>query len=167
MDPPPTAPLEIRAAGPDDAALVLGFIRGLADYERLAHEVVATEQRLRQHLGGPAPACEALLAFEGGEACGFALFHPTYSTFLARPGIHLEDLYVPADRRRRGIGAALLARLAAIAVERGCGRLEWAVLDWNQPAIRFYQDLGAELLTEWRTFRLAGDALSRVAGAAD
>ncbi len=165
--PHPPADRVIRAATAADAPLVLELIRGLAEYERLAHEVVATEARLREHLGGDPPACEALLAFSGGAAVGFALFHGTYSTFLARPGIHLEDLYVPEEHRGRGHGRALLARLAALAVERGCGRLEWAVLDWNEPAIRFYRGLGAAPLEEWRSFRLTGAALEALAADAE
>jgi len=165
QDPP--ARFRIRPAGPEDAGLVLRFIRELAEYERLGHEVVATEERLRQHLAPPAPACEALLAFAGDEPVGFALFFPTYSTFLAQPGLHLEDLYVPELHRGRGYGGRLLAELARIARERGCGRLEWAVLDWNEPAIRFYRSIGAALLKEWQTFRLSGEALAAVADRAE
>lgn len=175
----------IRSAGPADVPLILDFIRALAEYERLLHEVVATEERLHRTLFGETPAAEVLLAevhsggggAEGGERegagarrgagawepAGFALFFPTYSTFLALPGIHLEDLFVHPEHRGRGIGRALLARLAALVVERGWGRLEWAVLDWNEPAIGFYRSLGARPLDDWTTFRVTGDALTALA----
>ena len=155
--------LVLREARADDAALVLAFIRELADYERLAHEVTATREAIAETLFGDAPAAEVLIAEWDGEPAGFALFFPNYSTFLARPGIYLEDLFVRPDYRGRGIGTALLARLAAIAVARGCGRLDWSVLDWNAPAIAFYRALGAEVMEDWRTSRLSGDALRRVA----
>jgi GNAT superfamily N-acetyltransferase len=157
------AALRLRPAGRDDVPLILHFIRGLASYERLAHECVATEERLGATLFSDRPAAEVQLAFWDGAPAGFALFFPNYSTFLAQPGIHLEDLYVEPHFRGRGVGRALLARLAALAVARDGGRLEWSVLDWNVDAIRFYASLGARGLTDWTTHRLAGDALTRLA----
>ena len=157
--------LALRAATAADSALVLGFIRELAEYERLAHEVVATEDDLARTLFGPAPAAEVVIASWDGEPVGFALFFPSYSTFLARPGLYLEDLYVRPSHRGRGIGLALLRHLAGLAVEREYGRFEWSVLDWNAPAIRFYESVGAVPLAEWTRYRLAGDALSSFATA--
>ena len=157
----------IRPATPDDVALILRFIRELADYERLLHEVVATEDRLRETLFGARPAAEVVIAEEDGEARGFALFFHNYSTFLAQPGIYLEDLYVRPEARGRGAGRALLAHLARLARERGCGRLEWWVLDWNESAMRFYRSLGARPMDEWTVFRLAGADLDRLADEAD
>ena len=154
----------IRAAVPGDAGLILQLIRELADYEKLAHEVVATEQALSQTLFGEQPAAEVIIAERDGEAAGFALFFSTYSTFLARAGIWLEDLYVRPALRGEGIGKKLLAHLAGIAVARGCGRLEWAVLDWNEPAIGFYRALGAVGMDGWTTFRLTGESLGSLAG---
>src|SRR6184192_2478255 len=139
------------------------MIRGLAEYERLAHMVVATEERLRNSLFGPRPAAEVLLAMLNGECVGFALFFPTYSTFLAQPGLYLEDLYVLPEARGREAGIALLIELARIAVKRSYGRVEWAVLNWNEPSIRFYKKLGAVALDEWTSYRLTGDALERLA----
>ena len=156
-------PLTIRDATRDDVPLVLEFIRGLAEYERLAHEVVATEELLHRTLFGERRVAEVILAFEDERAVGFALFFHSYSTFLARPGIYLEDLFVRPEARGRGVGRALLSRLAAIARERECGRLEWAVLDWNEDAIRFYRSLGARPLDEWTVFRVTGDELHRLA----
>jgi GNAT superfamily N-acetyltransferase len=149
----------IRSALPDDVPTIARFIRELAAYERLAHEVTFAEPELREHLFGPTPRAEVLLAEDGGKPVGFALFFHNFSTFLARPGIYLEDLFVVPEARGRGHGKALLARLAALCIERKCGRLEWAVLDWNQPAIDFYRSLGAQRLDDWRVFRLTGDAL--------
>ncbi|MFT4974845.1 MAG: GNAT superfamily N-acetyltransferase [Myxococcota bacterium] len=154
--------LQIRDARPEDTSLILHFICALADYERLRHEVVATEANLTETLFGPRPYAEVLIAEWDGQPVGFALFFHTYSTFLAQPGIHLEDLFVETSHRGQGIGHALLARLAAITVERRCGRLEWAVLDWNHDAIRFYTRLGAVPMDEWTTFRLTGDDLLRL-----
>lgn len=175
--------MRIRAATAADAPVILDFIRALADYERLLHEVVATEERVRTTLFGERPAAEVLLAEvprgigpeEGGgpqagggwDAAGFALFFPTYSTFLALPGIHLEDLFVRPEHRGRGVGRALLGRLAALVLERGWGRLEWAVLDWNEPAIGFYRALGARALDDWTTFRVTGEALEALARESD
>jgi GNAT superfamily N-acetyltransferase len=154
---------QIRFATAEDAGLILEFIAGLAAYEKLAHEVVADEDRLRRTLFGDRPAAEVLIAECDGDPAGFALFFHNYSTFLARPGLYLEDLFVKPELRGRGVGRRLLARLAAIAVERGCGRFEWSVLDWNESAIRFYRNLGAEPMDGWTVFRVTGDALARLA----
>jgi len=152
----------IRPATPADLPLILGFIRGLAAYEKLLHEVEATEEKLRATLFGPSPAAECVLAFADGTApAGFAVFFTSYSTFLAQPGLYLEDLFVQPEFRGRGIGKALLLHLARLAHQRGCGRMEWAVLDWNQPAIDFYESLGAERKPDWTTCRLSGAALAR------
>jgi len=150
----------------EDLPAILRCIQGLADYERLAHECLATEELLRQSLFSPLPAAHVVLAQQDGETAGFALWFTSFSTFLARPGVHLEDLFVFPAYRGRGIGRRLLTHLAAIAVERGYGRLEWAVLDWNADAIGFYESLGAVPMTEWKTYRLAGAALAAVGGAA-
>lgn len=155
--------LEIRLATERDVPLLLAFIKALADYERLSNEVKATEERLRQTLFGAQPAAEALLAFEGTEPVGFALFFHNYSTFLGQRGLYLEDLFIKPEHRGKGYGKALLVKLAQIAKERECGRMEWAVLDWNTPAIEFYQKLGAVPMSEWTTFRLTGDAIARLA----
>ena len=153
----------LRAALVEDVPLILRFIRGLAEYERLAHECVATEAALRDTLFGPHPAAEVLLAFLDDEPAGFALFFHNYSTFLAQPGIYLEDLFVEPHLRGHGVGRALLGRLAALAVERRCGRLEWSVLDWNEDAIGFYRALGAVAMTDWTVHRLTGAALEHLA----
>ena len=153
----------IRPARAEDAARLLAFIRGIAEYERLTHQVTATEEGLQASLFGETPAAEALLAYADGEPAGFAVYYHSYSTFLGRRGMHLEDLYVSPEYRRRGLGALLLRWVAAIAVERGCGRFEWMALDWNTDAHRFYEELGAEMLPEWRLFRIHGDALQRLA----
>lgn len=163
---PPDDSVRIRAATPDDAPLILSFIEQLADYERLRHEVHATEAAVRETLFGARPAAEVIIAALGDREVGFALFYPTYSTFLARPGIHLEDLYVVPAARGHGVGRALLTRLAAIAQERECGRLEWNVLAWNAPAIAFYRQLGAFLLDEWQTYRLDRDGIRALAAGA-
>ena len=155
--------MEITAATIEDAPLILELIRALADYERLLHEVTATEQQIRDTLFGPRPAAEVLLASVDGEPVGFAVFFTTYSTFLAKPGIYLEDLFVKPHERGKGIGRALLERLAQIAVERDCGRIEWAVLNWNEPSIGFYKKLGAVPLDEWTTYRLTGEPLAALA----
>jgi GNAT superfamily N-acetyltransferase len=141
------------------------MILGLAEYEKLSHLVVATEEQLRQTLFGERPGAEVLLANWNGEAIGFALFFPNYSTFLAQPGIYLEDLFVKPHARGKGAGLALFVELARIAVDRGCGRVEWAVLDWNEPSIRFYKKLGAVALDEWSTYRLTSEPLRRLATA--
>jgi GNAT superfamily N-acetyltransferase len=154
----------IREVGEHEVPQVLSFIRELAEYERLSHEVVATEERLRESLFGPRRYAEVVFACIDDEPVGFALFFHNYSTFLGQPGIYLEDLYVRPHARGRGIGKRLLVWLAQKAVERGCGRLEWSVLDWNEPAIRFYRSLGAVPRDEWTTYRVTGEALTRLAG---
>jgi len=153
--------IEIVPATANDAAVVLEMIRGLADYEKLGHALTATEDQIRQTLFGEKPAAEVLLAKSDGEWTGFALFFANYSTFLAKPGIYLEDLFVKPHARGQGIGAALLREIARLAVERGCGRVEWAVLDWNEPSIAFYKKLGAMAMDECTVYRLTGDALNR------
>lgn len=167
---PPTpgrpAGLVLRPANVGDVPVILAFIRALAEYEKLLHEVVATEETLRVHLFGPSPRAEVLLAELDGLPAGFALFFHNFSTFLSRPGIYLEDLFVLPDYRARGIGRSLLVELARLARERGCGRFEWTVLDWNTPSIRFYESLGARPMNEWRLMRVTGDALDRMAGLA-
>ena len=145
-----------------DVPQILAMIQGLAEYEKLSHLVTATEERLRQSLFGSRPAAEVLLAWHEAECVGFALFFPNYSTFLAQPGIYLEDLYVKPEARRKGAGLALLRELARLAAARGCGRVEWAVLDWNEPSIAFYISLGAVPLDDWTTFRLTGEALTKL-----
>jgi len=155
--------LTLRFAEVGDVSTILGFIRSLAAYEKLAHEVEADEDSLRATLFGARPAAEVILAELDGEAAGFALYFHNYSTFLARPGLYLEDLFVEPELRGRGIGRRLLARLAAIAVDRGCGRFEWSVLDWNEPAIGFYENLGAAAMDEWTVFRMTGEALQELA----
>jgi GNAT superfamily N-acetyltransferase len=157
----------IRGAEPADVPQILAFIQELADYEKLSHEAIGSEEQLQDHLFGRRPYAEVILCeTESGEPAGFALFFHNYSTFLTRPGIYLEDLFVRPQFRGEGFGKALLLHLAKLAVERGCGRLEWAVLDWNEPAIGFYQALGARMMTEWRTFRLTGDSLESLAAQA-
>lgn len=153
----------IRPASRDDVPVILGFIRALADYERLSHEVSATEDRLLETLFGSPPAAEVILGEYLGEPVGFALFFQNYSTFLARPGLHLEDLFVQPGLRGRGFGRALLVHLAGIAVDRRCGRLEWQVLDWNNPALGFYRSLGAAPMSDWTTMRVSGESLVRLA----
>ena len=153
----------IRAVREDEVGRVLEFIRELAEYEHLEHQAVATEQNLRKALFGPRPYAEVVFACLGAEPVGFALFFHNFSTFMGLPGIYLEDLFVRPEVRGRGVGRKLLEWLAALAVERGCGRLEWAVLDWNAPSIGFYRSLGAVTLDEWTTYRLTGDALEKLA----
>jgi GNAT superfamily N-acetyltransferase len=161
----PATDLSIRAATAGDVALILAFIRDLAIYENLLPEVEATEERLRSTLFPAlgAPAAECVLAFAGGEPAGFAIFFANYSTFLAQPGLYLEDLFVKSELRGRGVGRALLLHLARLANQRGCGRMEWSVLDWNQPAIEFYESLGARRMHEWTVCRLTGPALRQYA----
>jgi len=151
--------LSIRPAVRQDVPLVADLIRELAKFEKLEHEVVLTDDLLVAGLFGARPYAEAVIAEEDGRPIGFALFFHTFSTFLARPGIYLEDLFVLPDQRGRGVGRALLGHLAHLALERGCGRLEWAVLNWNHEAIRFYERLGARPNSEWTVYRLAGEAL--------
>jgi GNAT superfamily N-acetyltransferase len=153
----------IRPARPEDVPTLLALIRALARYERLEHEVVGTEEDLREHLFGSRPRAEALLVDEGGHAVAFALFFHNYSTFLCKPGLYLEDLFVLPEHRRKGYGKALLSALARLARERGCGRFEWAVLQWNEPAIAFYESLGARKMDDWRVMRVSGEALDRLA----
>lgn len=157
--------ITIRPAIPDDAALILRFIRALAVYEREPDAVVATEETLIQHGFGAEPYFHCLIAELNGMPAGFAFYFFDYSTWLGAPGLYLEDLFVDPPFREQGLGKALLERLAAIAVERGCARMKWEVLDWNEPAIEFYRAMGAEFLDEWRNVRLSGDTLRRLAGA--
>jgi GNAT superfamily N-acetyltransferase len=154
--------LTLRHAAADDAARVLAFVRKLADYERLAHEVQAGEADFRAALSGARPLLEAVFAEEQGRALGFALFFPTFSTFAGKPGLYLEDLYVEPEARGRGCGRALLAYLGRLAVERGCTHVEWSVLDWNEPALAFYRGLGAQPVQDWTLYRLKGEALERL-----
>jgi GNAT superfamily N-acetyltransferase len=156
--------VEIRGATEDDVPLILSLIRELAEYERLSHEVVATEETLRDSLFGERRVAETLLAYLGDDPAGFALFFQNFSTFLGRPGIYLEDLYVRPEFRSAGVGRTLLVRIAGLAKERGCGRLEWAVLDWNEPAISFYKRIGASPVSGWTVYRLTGEALEELAG---
>ena len=153
--------LRIRPATVDDVPLVRQFIRDLAEYEKLTDEVVVSDALLREQLFGPKPAAEVILGFAGHDPAAFAVFFQNFSTFLGRPGIYLEDLFVRPALRRRGYGRAMLEHLAREANRRGCGRFEWSVLDWNAPAIAFYESFGARILSEWRTCRLSGDALTR------
>jgi GNAT superfamily N-acetyltransferase len=155
--------LVIRPAVRDDVPLIVHFIRALADYERLLHACEADEAKVAATLFGERPAAEVLIAERDGIPAGFALFFPTYSTFLARPGLHLEDLYVEPEARGAGVGRALLGALARLCLEREYGRLEWAVLDWNEPAIRFYERLGAIAMDDWTTYRVVGEALEALA----
>jgi GNAT superfamily N-acetyltransferase len=157
--------LSIRSAKPNDSKDILRFIKALAEYEKLQHQVTATEAKLIEslfpHTGSP--AAEVQLAFQDNLPVGFALHFSNYSTFLAQPGVYLEDLYVDPEARGQGIGEALLRKVASVAVERGAGRLEWSVLDWNKPAIDFYRRLGANPMDEWTTFRVDGTALFALA----
>jgi GNAT superfamily N-acetyltransferase len=157
------SPHTLRAAEPRDVDAIVGLIRELAAFERLAHLVEVTPQSLAPHLFGPRPAAECLVGEVAGEVVAFALFFTNFSTFLGKPGLYLEDLYVKPARRGSGLGRALLARLGALAVERGCGRFEWSVLDWNEDAIRFYEGMGATLLPDWRICRVTGEAMERFA----
>jgi GNAT superfamily N-acetyltransferase len=163
--PQPSRPagLRLRAAGAADAGLVLELIRELAAFERLAHEVVADASALCRHLFGERPAAEVLIAEVDGTPAGFALFFTSFSTFVGRPGIYLEDLFIRPAFRGRGIGRAMLARLAQTALQRGCGRFEWSVLDWNERAIGFYRRLGARPMSDWTVFRVDGEALAALA----
>jgi len=157
------ANIRIVPATVDDVPLILEMVRGLAEYEHLAQECVATEEQFRRTLFGDRPAAEVLLAYDGPECAGFALFFTNYSTFLGKAGIYLEDLFVKPQFRRRGLGFALLSKLAELALERDCGRVEWAVLDWNQPSIEFYQKLGAVPMHDWTVFRLTSDQIRNLA----
>ena len=157
--------ISLRAATVGDVPVILRCIRGLAEYERLAHECIATEELLRESLFGESPAAQVVLAMAGDQPAGFALWFRNYSTFLARPGIYLEDLFVFPAFRGRGIGRRLLQHLAQVAVSNGYGRLEWAVLDWNVDAIRFYESLGAVPMSDWTTYRVTGAALAQLGSA--
>ena len=154
---------EIRAAGVEDVPVILELIRELATYERAPYEVVATEKQLVGVLFGERPTAEVLLAFERKSPVGFAVFFHNFSTWLGRPGLYLEDLFIKPEKRERGYGRALLVDLAKIALDRGCGRMEWAVLDWNEPAIKFYRSLGAKPMEEWTVFRLTRDGIAKLA----
>lgn len=156
-------PVLIRPAAPADVAELLRLVRGLAEYEKLAHMAVGTEPMLHAALFGARPSAEALIAERHGKAVGFALFYTTFSTFLCKAGIYLEDVFVEPEHRGLGIGKGLLRRLAQLAVERGCGRLEWRVLDWNQPSIDFYESLGAQLMREWLLVRMTQGEFARLA----
>ena len=156
--------LRVEPATESDVPIILSYIRKLAEYEKLSHMVVATEEDIREHVFGPNPVAEVLLAYWDEEPVGFALYFRNFSTFLGRAGLYLEDLFVDPAHRGKGIGKALLARLAKIALERGYGRLQWEVLDWNTPSIEFYRRLGAVPLDQWTGYRLSGEALDRLAG---
>ena len=156
--------LSIRPGELEDVPLIAELIRGLARYEKLEQEVTMTEEKLTDGLFGERRYAETLIAQEDAQPVGFALFFHNFSTFLAQPGIYLEDLFVVPEHRGRGFGRALLERLAQVAVDRGCGRLEWAVLDWNQNAIRFYERLGAKPTSDWTIYRLTGEPLHALAG---
>jgi len=156
--------LRIEPATESDVPLILSFIRKLAEYEKMSHLVVSTEENIHEHVFGTNPVAEVLLAYVDSEAVGFALYFRNFSTFLGRAGIYLEDLFVDPEHRGKGIGKALLVRLAKIAAERGYGCVEWAVLNWNEPSIEFYRSLGAVPLDAWTAYRLTGDALHRLAG---
>jgi GNAT superfamily N-acetyltransferase len=155
--------LTIRPATPTDAPVLFDLIVALAEYEKLSHAVTGSAEALEEHLFSSKPYAEAILAEYGGQAVGFALFFYNYSTFLTQPGIYLEDLFVLPEFRRQGIGTAILKYLAQLAVARNCGRLEWSVLDWNQPAIAFYEKMGASVLPDWRICRVTDDSLTQMA----
>ena len=155
--------LMLRSATPADVPVLFRLIQALAEYEKLSHAVTGSAQALCEHLFGSRQYAEAIIEEYAGQAVGFALFFTNYSTFLTQPGIYLEDLFVLPEHRLRGIGRALLKYLAQLAVERGCGRVEWSVLDWNQPAISFYRRLGAAILEDWRICRVTGETLTQLA----
>lgn len=155
--------VNIRPATPADVDAVFELIQALAEYEKLSHNVVGSAELLKDHLFGAKPYVEAILAEYAGQTVGFALFFHNYSTFLTKPGIYLEDLFVLPDFRRKGIGKAILTYLAHLAISRNCGRLEWSVLDWNEPAIALYESMGASILPDWRICRVAGDSLTQLA----
>jgi GNAT superfamily N-acetyltransferase len=157
--------MKIRTATPEDVPIILQLIHDLATYERAPDEVTATEEQLNQVLFGPRPAAEVVLALEGNAPVGFAVFFHNFSTWLGRPGLYLEDLFVKPEERGKGYGRALLVHLAQIARDRGCGRMEWAVLDWNDTAIKFYRALGAKPMHEWTVFRLTRDEILHLAKA--
>ena len=155
-----TTPFTLRPAAPADLPAIVGLIRELADFEHLSHLVVVTPESLQPHLFGDKPAAEAVVAEVQGRVVAFALFFTNFSTFLGRPGLYLEDLYVQPAHRGAGLGKALLQHLGALAVERGCGRFEWSVLDWNENAIRFYEKMGATVMPDWRICRVTGEVLA-------
>lgn len=159
-----TATIEITRATPEDVPVILALIRELAEFEKLLDQVAATETAIHDSLFGPQPRAEVLLARLGAEVAGFALFFHNYSTFLGKPGLYLEDLFVRPSFRQMGCGQLLLEQLAAVAMQRGCGRMEWSVLNWNQRAIDFYRKLGAVPMNEWTIYRLSGDPLAKLAG---
>jgi GNAT superfamily N-acetyltransferase len=163
MSSSPTTNVHIAPATPDDVPTLMALIRGLAEYEKLTHQLRMTPEALREHLFGPRPYAEAVIARVGGEPVGHALWFHNYSTFLAKPGLYLEDVFVVPGHRGRGVGSALLRHVARVARERGCGRFEWSVLDWNEPAISFYRKIGAEVLPNWRVCRMDEGALARLA----
>lgn len=158
--------LMLRPAGPADVPVLFQLIQALAEYELLSHAVTGNADALYEHLFGSRPYAEAILVEYGGQAVGFALFFPNFSTFLTQPGIYLEDLFVLPEYRRQGIGKSILSYLAQVAVERGYGRLEWSVLDWNEPAISFYRRMGASILEDWRICRVTGESLTQLAAKA-
>lgn len=155
--------LDLRPATPSDVPAIMGLIRDLAAYEQLSHEVVGDEALLHEHLFGQNPAAEVVIGLVDGQVGGFALYFTSFSTFLTRPGLYLEDLFVRPEHRGSGLGRALLSHLAGLAVARGCGRLEWSVLDWNTPAIEFYRARGAVAMDGWTTYRVTGEALNQLA----
>ncbi len=155
----------IRPAAPADVPVIAQLVRELAEYERLADRVILDEARLADHLFGPRPYAETLIAEDGGAVVGFALFFHTYSTFGGRPGLYLEDLFVRPEYRGRGFGKGLMLALARLGVERGCCKCEWSVLTWNEPSIRFYESLGAKPMDEWQVYRLDAEAITALAGA--
>ena len=155
---------QIRKAAEGDLSLILWFIRQLAEYERMSHEAIMTEEILRESLFGPRPAAEVILGYWDDNPVGFAVFFHNFSTFLGKPGLYLEDLFVIPEMRGKGFGRALLVELAKIANERDCGRFEWSVLDWNEPAIQLYKKLGATPMSEWTVFRVTGEALEKLGG---
>ena len=163
--PDPSPSFKLRAAELRDVQDIVGLIRELAEFEQLTHLLQVTPEKLRPHLFGEKPAAEALVAEQDGEVVAFALFFTNFSTFLAQPGLYLEDLFVRPTHRGHGIGEALLRRLAQLALDRGCGRFEWSVLDWNVNAIRFYERMGAAVMPDWRICRVTGDGLRDMASA--
>ena len=163
--PDPSPSFKLRAAELRDVQAIVGLIRELAEFEQLTHLLQVTPEKLRPHLFGEKPAAEALVAEQDGEVVAFALFFTNFSTFLAQPGLYLEDLFVRPTHRGHGIGEALLRRLAQLALDRGCGRFEWSVLDWNVNAIRFYERMGAAVMPDWRICRVTGDGLRDMASA--
>jgi GNAT superfamily N-acetyltransferase len=165
--PAAAASFAIRSAAPHDVEAIVRLIHALAEFERLTHLVQVTPESLAPHLFGPRPVAEALVAESAGKVVAFALFFTNFSTFLARPGLYLEDLFVAPDERGRGIGQALLEHLARLAAARGCGRFEWSVLDWNEGAIRFYERMGATVMPDWRICRISGAALERFGAGLD